>query len=61
MLIERLITGSGLILLLSNRREGFLPIGIFSLLGLFIGIKKPYRKAYHNYRQILNMLIAISI
>jgi hypothetical protein len=43
MLIERLITGGGLILLLSNKREGLLPIAVFSILGLFIGMKKPYR------------------
>jgi len=61
IIVERIVVGSGLVLLISVKKEGLLPLIIFLLIGAFIGVKQPYKEGHHNWRQVANMAIAIVI
>lgn len=43
MMVERLLVGSGLVLLLSVKVEAIVPLAIFALTGTYILLRKPYK------------------
>lgn len=56
-----MIVGACLIFLLTVNVAGAIPLAIFLLLGIYIAVRKPYKKNYHNYRAIANMSISVLV
>lgn len=61
MLIERVLLGACLVVMLPIAMEGAVPSGVFLLTGVFVIVKKPYQKNYHNCRVVANMSISLIV
>jgi hypothetical protein len=60
-MLERLCVGMGLVLLLKVNAEAVIPMVVLVAVATFVALKRPYKKQYHNVRQIANMGIAIIV
>jgi hypothetical protein len=60
-MIERIVVGIGLVMLLSTKLAGIIPIVVFVLIGTYIVVKHPYKAKYNNIRQVANMTIATAV
>jgi phosphotransferase system glucose/maltose/N-acetylglucosamine-specific IIC component len=56
-----MLVGIALIALEKIAVGAILPILVFVAIGVFIGVKSPYKKSMDNIRQISNMVITILI
>ena len=61
MMVERIMIGILLVSMLSVRFEAVVPLGTFSLLALFIAIKRPYLDKINNIRAVANMGICVIV
>lgn len=60
-MIERLMVGVLLVVLINAKFQGISFVVIFSLVTLFIAVKKPYTKNYNNVRSAVNFAVIIII